>query len=39
MAKFVMSCIALALFIAAMASVNAQPGTQPAPPFQISDSI
>jgi hypothetical protein len=37
MAKFVMSCIALALFIAALASVDAQPG-QPTSQSQLSDA-
>lgn len=38
MAKFVMSCIALALFIAALASVDTQPGAHLTPPSQLSDA-
>jgi hypothetical protein len=38
MAKFVMSCIALAIFMTALASVDAQPGAQVAPASVLSEA-
>jgi hypothetical protein len=38
MAKFVMSCIALTLFIAALAAVDARPSAHLMPPASVSDA-